>query len=127
MDNSNFDLSKLNLEEVNKILDKLSPEEKEAAISVFQEYATTGQSKLLDEFILGDYKEIPVDIETFVDSPQYLRASWYDAEGNCKLYPYWRKELKKVFPDNVSTNVNNMILSGSRGRGKTEISMLVAA
>ena len=35
--------------------------------------------------------------------------------------------MKKLFPTNIDTNVNNVILSGSRGRGKTEIAVLIAA
>lgn len=126
MDNK-LNIDKNNIDQINKILDTLSPTEKEAAISVLQQYTLTGHSDLLDDFILGDYAEIPVDIETFVDDPQYLRAAWYDGGGNCKLYPYWRKELHKLFPDNVTTAVNNTILSGSRGRGKTEVSILICA
>ena len=126
MDNK-LDLSKLDMKQLNMILDKLTPQEKELALSVLSEYANEGHSVTLDSLILEDYAEVPVDIETFVDSEDYLRDAWYDASGNCKLYPYWRKELRKLFPDNISTSVNNTILSGSRGRGKTEIAVLIAA
>ena len=125
MDKLNF--SKLNVNEINAILNKLTPEEKELALSVLNEYASEGHSNTLDAIILEDYAEIPVDIETFVDSNDYLGYAWHDAEGKSKLYPYWRKELKKLFPDNITTSVNNTILSGSRGRGKSEIACLILA
>lgn len=127
---NNIDFSQLDLtnnKEIEQILDSLSPEERDLAISILQEYASQGHSNLMDSLILEDYAEIPVDIETFVDSDYYLGNAWHDKEGKSKLYPYWRKELRKLFPDNISTTVNNTILSGSRGRGKSEIACLIIA
>lgn len=108
---SNLDLS---------VLDNLSPEQRELALSILQEYAQTGGSKAYSELIMEDYAEAPVDILTFVDDYNYLGNAWHDAEGNSKLYPYWREELLKIFPDNLTTTVNNGIFSGSRGRGKEQ-------
>lgn len=116
--NSNLDLS---------VLDNLSPEQRELALSILQEYAQTGDSEAYSKLILEDYAETPVDILTFVDDYNYLGNAWHDAEGNSKLYPYWRKELVKIFPDNFTTTVNNGIFSGSRGRGKTEVALLIAS
>jgi len=108
---SNLDLS---------VLDNLSPEQRELALSILQEYAQTGDSKAYSELVMEDYAEAPVDILTFVDDYNYLGNAWHDAEGNSNLYPYWRKELLKIFPDNLTTTVNNGIFSGSRGRGKEQ-------
>lgn len=117
-----------NLENIDlSALDGLSDAEKELALSILKEYSETGESQQLKDIVLEDYEEIPVDIETFVDDDNYLGNAWHDSEGKSKLYPYWRKELKKLFPDNLSTTVNNAIFSGSRGRGKTEIAVLIAA
>lgn len=108
-------------------LENLSPAEKKLVFSVLEEFAKEGKSELYDNLLLEDYEEIPVDIEEFVDNNYYLGNAWHDAQGNSKLYPYWRTELKKLFPNNLETNVNNVILSGSRGRGKTEIAVLIAS
>lgn len=116
--NTNLDLS---------VLDSLSPVEKELALSILEEYSKEGKSEQLNKLILEDYQEAPVDILTFVDDDNYLGNAWHDSEGKSKLYPYWRKELLKIFPDNITTSVNNAIFSGSRGRGKSEISILIAA
>ncbi len=126
MDNK-LDLSKIDINQLNSILDQLTPQERELALSVLSEYASKGHSETLDNLILDDYAEVPVDIETFVDDYNYLGNAWHDASGNSKLYPYWRKELKKLFPNNIDTSVNNTILSGSRGRGKSEIACLILA
>jgi len=36
-----------------------------------------------------DYKELPVDIETFITDNRYLGKAWHTADGKCKLYPFW--------------------------------------
>lgn len=109
------------------ILDSLTPAEKELALQILKEYAESGSSQELNNILLEDYEEIPTDILTFVDDYKYLGNAWHDSEGNSKLYPYWRKELLKIFPNNLDTSVNNAIFSGSRGRGKTEVAVLIAA
>lgn len=116
--NLNLDLSALN---------ELPEEARELALSILNEYSKEGKSDLLSKLILEDYAEVPVDILTFVDDFNYLGNAWHDNEGKSKLYPYWREELLKIFPDNITTNVNNAIFSGSRGRGKTEVAVLIAA
>ena len=125
MDNTVKNLNPLDLD--LSALDKLSPAERELALSILKEYSETGVSQQLNDLVMEDYAEVPVDILTFVDDNEYLGHAWHDAEGKSKLYPYWRKELKKIFPDNLHTSVNNAIFSGSRGRGKSEVASLIAA
>ena len=116
------------LKDINlKELDNLSEEERKAVLEILKQYSTNGSSEIYDELKYSDYNEIPVTIEEFVDSHYYLGNAWHDNDGNSKLYPYWRKELRKIFPDNLSTTVNNAIFSGSRGRGKSEICVLMMA
>lgn len=105
----------------------LSIEEQEVALQIMDEYINKGESKKLNNLIYDDYEEIPVTIEEFVDNDYYLGQAWKDNEGKTKLYPYWRKRLNELFPDNITTNVNNAIFSGARGLGKSEIAVLVAA
>lgn len=109
------------------ILDTLSEAERELALKILSEYSEAGTSQQLNNLLLEDYAEAPVDILTFVDDYNYLGNAWHDAEGKSKLYPYWREELPKIFPDNLHTNVNNAIFSGSRGRGKSEVASLIVA
>lgn len=106
-------------------LQNLSESERKAALEILKQFSKQGKSDKFNDLIYEDYEEIPVDIETFVDDYNYLGNAWHDNQGNSKLYPYWRKELRKIFPDNISTTVNNAIFSGSRGRGKSEIAVLI--
>lgn len=57
------------------ILDKLSPEERAYATTILKQIATDGQSALLDDLKYSDFDEIPVDIDTFMDDPEYLGSS----------------------------------------------------
>lgn len=102
------------------ILNTLSEAERQAALSILQEYAATGSSELLDSFTYGDFKERPVDIETFLTDNRYLGKAWKDAAGNIKLYPFWLEQLKKLFPSATETAYNTLLESGARGLGKAQ-------
>ena len=108
-----------NFEELNN----LSEQEKELALKILSEYSNTGGSDTYNKLVLSDYKEVPVDIITFIKDPKYLGKAWHLASGKCKLFPAWEEKLKSIFPDNVSTNYNNVIFSGARGLGKSEIAV----
>lgn len=110
-----------------KELENLSKEEREIALKILSEYSNTGNSDTYNELLVSDYEEIPVDIITFIKDDNYLGRAWHLSDGTCKLYPYWENKLKELFPDNVSTSVNNFILSGARGLGKSEIAITIIA
>lgn len=107
-------------------LNNLSDKEKEAVLKILGEYSKDGDSKSYQDLITSDYDEVPVDIITFIKDPRYLGEAWHLPDGRCKLYPYWEDKLKELFPDPFSTSVNNLILSGSRGLGKSEIAITVS-
>lgn len=112
-----------------KALDNLSPEEKQLAIEILKQYSQQGKSDLLEDLKYGDFAEIPVDIETFLDDDKYLGAGIWErdavtGERRCTLFPYWRETLKKIFPDNLTTKYNTLILTGSIGLGKTLVAVL---
>lgn len=102
-------------------LDGLSPAEKEYALKILHQYASSGSSELFNELKYSEYSEIPVDIETFITDDRYLGQAWKDASGNLKLYPFWLDVLKKLFPTNIDTDYTTLLESGARGIGKSEI------
>lgn len=106
-------------------LDCLSQEERDYALKVLQDYAQ-GSAHLFDELKYADYKEIPVDIVTFIKDPMYLGKAWHLSDGKCKLFPFWEKKLQELFPDNITTAYNTFIESGARGLGKSEIAVAVS-
>ena len=98
----------------------LSPEEQKIAMQMLEDLSK-GDSTIYDSLISADYKETPADIMTFIHDRKYLGNAWHTAEGKCKLFPYWEGVLTKLFPDPYTTSVNNLIESGARGLGKSEI------
>lgn len=108
------------------ILNNLTEAERKVAMEILQQFSTNGTSKTYNDLLLQDYKEIPVDIITFIKDPKYLGKAWHLKDGTCKLFPYWENKLKELFPDNLSTNYNTFIESGARGLGKSEIAVTCA-
>lgn len=108
---------------MNYNLDNLSEKEKEIALKILNDLSK-GDEKSFNQLKYADYKEIPVDIETFISNDRYLGKAWKDSKGRLKLYPYWLKRLKELFPDNISTNYNNAIFTGARGLGKSEAAII---
>lgn len=108
-----------------ELFDNLSEQEKEYALNILKEFAKEGKSKTFTNLLYEDYKEIPVDIETFITDDRYLGQSCKDSEGNLKIFPFWIEQLKKLFPNNLDTDVNTFIASGARGLGKSEICIII--
>lgn len=105
-------------------LDGLSEAERKAALSMLAEISKTGRSKSLEEMEYADYEEIPVDIGTFLTDPKYLGRGLTNEEGKFTVFPYWVKTLKRLFPTNVDTAYNTLILTGGIGLGKSLCAVL---
>lgn len=114
---SNIDLTKISEE----YLAGLSEEEKASVLAIVKEVAEKGNSDTLNNILLADYDEAPVDIETFLTDDKYLGQAWKDATGKSKLYPFWLETLKKIFPNNFDTDYDTLLESGARGIGKSEV------
>lgn len=71
------------------------------------------QMDLMKLAILLGYKTMPVDIDTFLDDKYYM--------GNVSknLYPFWRVELRKIFPTPLHTSTPIIVFTGSIGTGKS--------
>lgn len=116
-----MDITKISKEQ----LESLSPEERKLALEILEQYAKKGSSEIFNELVYSDYEEIPVDIETFLTDDSYMGQAWKDSENKLKIYPYWMKKLKELFPTPFDTKVNNFIASGARGLGKSEICVAI--
>ena len=106
---------------ISNELNNLSRKEQELALKILKEMSENGNSQIYEDLKYAEYKEIPVDIETFLTDDRYLGQAWKDTTGKLKLYPFWLERLKEIFPDNVSTNYNTLLESGARGIGKSEV------
>ena len=117
--------NEINLEQLNS----LSPEERALALEILKEYSQEGYSSLLDDLKYSDFEEIPVDIITFISEERYLgRGLWikdeFTGERKCTVFPYWIDKLQEIFPDNLTTRYNTVVLTGSIGLGKSFIAVI---
>lgn len=110
-------------------LDSLTQEERALAIEILREYSIEGHSELLEDLKYSDFEEIPVDILTFISEDRYLGRGLYTVdeftgERKCTVFPYWLETLQEIFPDNLTTRYNTLILTGSIGLGKSFVAVL---
>ena len=110
----------------NVNLENLTEEERKAVADILKEMTTEGTSSKLNNLILEDYREVPVDIGTFLHDPQYLGKGLVDGEGRFTVFPYWEELLHKIYPDPMKSAIcNTLALSGSIGTGKSTMAVLV--
>ena len=111
------------MKETNEdILNKLKETDSkayESALLILKEYKEKGYSSTYNDLIYKDYKEIPVTINEFINNKNYLGTGLLDKEGKQTVFPYWIKTLNKVFPDNINTAYNTILLTGAIGLGKS--------
>lgn len=110
----------LNIEAFNN----LSEQEKQVALEILKQYSQEGNSELLEQLKYYDFEEIPVDITTFLHDRRYLGNGLYDNEGRFTVFPYWEKTLQDIFPDNLTTKYNTIILHGAIGIGKSFVAVI---
>lgn len=120
-----IDISKLDL----SALEGLSEEEKKLALNVLKEYAANGESETFQKILLEDYDEVPVDINTFINDDMYLGKGLCivdETTGKRKqtVFPYWVDTLNKLFPNNLETSYNTLVLSGAIGLGKSFVAVV---
>ncbi|AMM44821.1 hypothetical protein SP15_022 [Bacillus phage SP-15] len=72
----------------------MTEEERRVLIQILQEMATDGDSETLNSLFYADYDEVPVDIDTFIEDPEYFGNG---TDQGKLIYPFWRKELRKIF------------------------------
>ena len=118
-----MDIFNVDPERFKNLLSTLSDREQEVLIQILKEYAETGTSKTYKDVWMEDYEEIPVDIDTFLEDPEYLgQATNYGKQ----IYPFWRERLREIFAKG-DTEYAEICLSGAIGIGKTAIAVYAIA
>ena len=105
-------------------LNGLSEKEREAVLSILRDISKEGKSDKLEDMKYQDFDEIPVTIEEFLHNKRYLGNGLYDPDGRFTLFPYWERTLKDIFPTNIDTKYNTIILTGAIGLGKSTIAVI---
>ena len=65
--------------------------------------------------IAEGYESVPVDIDRFVNDPQYIGAIY----GEGRVYPYWMERLRRLYPNPLYSPYIEVCLSGD-----TEVDLL---
>lgn len=83
-------------ERIQKIFANCNEVEQQYLLQILEELSESdcGYSKTYEDIWLSDYKEIPVDIDTFLESETYLGKTNRCGEA---VYPFWRNELRNFF------------------------------
>lgn len=104
------------VQRIREIYDSCDEREKYFLYKILHEIAESddGRSPTYEDIWLADYKEIPVGINTFLDSDLYLGKSNNNGKA---VYPFWRKELNTVF--GAGNKYIEWVLSGATRIGKT--------
>ena len=80
---------------IQEIYDQCNDEEKSILVQILMELSQTGESQTYKDLWYQDYKEIPVDLDTFLCDDRYLGKVTRNGEG---IYPYW----KTAMPTNIA-------------------------
>lgn len=97
----------------------MSEEEKQIFFKILREMIEKGESETLTSLWYEDYEEIPVDIDTFIEDPEYLGNS---TDRGRLIYPYWRDVLRKIFAPGAK--YYEVAITGGIGLGKTTIAVI---
>lgn len=109
-------------ERIVKIFDASTDEEQNILRQVLTELSESGESKTYRDIWLADYKEIPVDIDTFINDDAYLGRTNRNGDA---VYPFWRKELNNVF--GAGNKYYEWILTGATRIGKSSTAITATA
>lgn len=106
----------LNLNEEN--IRSLSPAEKSAVLRILNEIRDNGRSDTYRKILQEDYDEIPVSIDEFIESDEYVGKTTQNGKN---VYPYWRAKMREFF--SPKNNYQEIILTGCL-TGDTKIPLL---
>lgn len=120
---STLNLTMLAPERFQAIYNSLTEPEQAIMRQILEELAETGESETYEKVWLEDYEEIPVDIDTFLEDPEYLGKA---TNMGTQIYPFWREQLRKIFASG-DTEFEECAFSGAIGIGKTAIAVYAIA
>lgn len=114
-----MDVLKVPPERFKSVFDSLSEPEQQTMIKILQELQETGSSETYEAVWLQDYEEIPVDIDTFLESDEYLGKA---TRQGTQIYPFWRQQLRDLFSGG-DMEFEEVAFTGAIGIGKTQIAV----
>ena len=102
------------LDRIKKVYSSCTYEERQCLKQIVQEVAEYGYSNTYQDIWLADYKEIPVDKETFLTSEEFLGASNNNGKS---IYPVWMDVMKEL--EATGNQYYEIVFTGATRTGKT--------
>lgn len=99
---------------IQRIYSSCTEEEQAYLVAILQELAATGRSPTYENIWLADFKEIPVDIDTFIEQDMYLGKT---NRNGAAVYPEWRKVFRDIFLS--GKNYDEIVFTGATRIGKS--------
>lgn len=109
-------------ERIKKIYNTCNDIEQSYLMKILEELSIDGYSQTYEDIWLADYKEIPVDIDTFIENDTYLGKT---NDRGKSVYPYWRKVLRDIF--HAGNKYSECIFTGATRIGKTSTGITAAS
>lgn len=107
---------------IQRIYSSSTEREKAYLKKILEEIADIGDSPTYRDIWLSDYKEIPVDIDTFLCDDYYLGKTNRNGEA---IYPYWRKVFRDIF--NNGNKYEECFFTGATRIGKSSTAVACTA
>lgn len=107
---------------IKAIYQSSSKQEQYYLRKIVEELADKGYSETYEKIWLQDYKEIPVDIDTFLDNNYYLGEV---TRQGTSIYPYWRKSLLDIF--SAGNKYEECFFTGATRIGKSSTAITAAS
>lgn len=102
------------VDRIKKIYSSSTNDQKKYLRQILEELSECGYSETYDNIWLADYKEIPVDKETFLCDPEYLGSSNNNGKS---IYPAWRDVMDEL--DRTGNQYYEIVFTGATRTGKT--------
>ena len=110
------------IQRIQNIYSSCPAEEQCYLYQILQEFAEDGESETYEKVWLADYIEIPVDIQTFLESDLFLGKVTRNGKG---VYPYWKKVMTDIF--SAGNKYDENIFTGATRIGKTSTAITCVA
>lgn len=107
---------------IQRIYSSSTEREKAYLKKILEEIADTGDSPTYRNIWLSDYKEIPVDIDTFLCDDYYLGKTNRNGEA---IYPFWKDFMRKLF--HAGNKYEEVFLTGATRIGKSSTAITCTA
>lgn len=107
---------------IKRIYNTCNEIEQSYLMKILEELSIDGYSQTYEDIWLADYKEIPVDIDTFIENDTYLGKT---NDRGKSVYPYWRRVLRDIF--HAGNKYSECIFTGATRIGKTSTGITAAS